>query len=130
MLPITLRITLIIGMMFYFILLLVFLRKKILLLKYALLWIFAGLLLGCLVIFPNILLWITRILGFDDNMNGLFVLCIAFIIMIMMALTSIVSRQAVRIKSLTQVNAILEKRIRELENTILKEMKVVDENKI
>lgn len=115
MLPIMLRTTLIIGVICYFILLLIFLKNKALLLKYALLWIFAGIFLGCMVIFPNILSWITRLLGFESNMNGLFVLCMAFVVIIMMALTSIVSRQAIRIRILVQTNAMLEKRVRELE---------------
>lgn len=120
MLPIVLRTTLIVGLICYFALLLVFLKNKALLLKYALLWIFAGLNLGCMVIFPNILSGITRLLGFENNMNGLFVLCIAFVVIIMMALTSIVSRQAVRIRMLVQTNAMFEKRVRELEIKIAK----------
>lgn len=51
-------------------------------------------------------------------MNALFVLVLGFVVMILMALTSIVSRQAVRIKILVQINAILEKRIWELENKV------------
>lgn len=118
MLPVVLRTTLIIGLVCYFILLLIFLKRKALLLKYALLWIFAGLFLGCMVIFPDILSQITRLLGFESNMNGLFVLCIAFVVIIMMALTSIVSRQAIRIRVLVQTNAMLEKRVRDLEELI------------
>ena len=48
-------------------------------------------------------------------MNALFVMILGFVVMILMALTSIVSRQAVRIRILVQENAILEKRVRELE---------------
>ena len=43
-----------------------------------------------------------------------FVLCIAFIIAILMALTSIVSRQMTKIRTLVQEMALLEKKIREL----------------
>lgn len=117
MLPVTLRITLIMGLIFYFILILLFLKNKALLLKYALLWILAGIVLGCMVLFPNLLVWITRTLGIESNMNGLFVLCIGFIIVILMALTSIVSRQTNRIRVLVQTNAMLEKRIRDLEQS-------------
>ena len=115
MLPIMLRTTLIIGMVCYFILLLVFLKRKSLLLKYALLWVFAGIFLSSMVIFPNLLLWIKEIFGMESNMNALFVMILGFVVMILMALTSIVSRQAVRIRILVQENAILEKRVRELE---------------
>lgn len=115
MLPIMLRTTLIIGMVSYFILLLIFLKRKSLLLKYALLWVFAGIFLSSMVIFPNLLLWIKEIFGMESNMNALFVMILGFVVMILMALTSIVSRQAVRIRILVQENAILEKRVRELE---------------
>lgn len=71
-----------------------------------------------MVIFPGLLVWIKKILGMESNMNALFVLVLGFVVMILMALTSIVSRQAVRIKILVQINAILEKRIWELENKV------------
>lgn len=118
MLPITLRVTLITGMVCYFALILIFIKNKSLLLKYALLWIFAGIALSCMIIFPGLLFWIKDILGIESNMNGLFVLTIGFVIMILMALTAIVSRQANRIRVLIQTNAILEKRIREMENIL------------
>ena len=118
MLPITLRITLIIGMFCYFALILIFIKNKSLLLKYALLWIFDVIVLSCMIIFPDLLFWIKDILGIESNMNGLFVLTIGFVIMILMALTAIVSRQANRIRVLIQTNAILEKRIRDIENTL------------
>lgn len=116
MLPIILRTTLTIGIICYFALLLIFLKKKALLLKYALIWIFAGFFLTSMVFFPRLLVWIKTILGMESNMNALFVLVLGFVVMILMALTSIASRQAIRIKILIQTNAILEKRIRELEN--------------
>lgn len=118
MLPVILRTTLTIGIICYFALLLIFLKKKALLLKYALIWILAGFFLTSMVFFPGLLVWIKKILGMESNMNALFVLILGFVVMILMALTSIASRQAVRIKILVQTNAILEKRIRELENKV------------
>lgn len=117
MLPIMLRITLILGMLLYFALILFFLKKKSLLLKYTLLWIFAGIVLSIMIVFPGLLRWIKGLLGIEDNMNSLFVLIIGFVVIILMALTSIVSRQADKIRVLIQTNAILEKRVRELERT-------------
>ena len=52
------------------------------------------------------------------SMNGLFALSIGFILSILMAVTSIVSRQLKKINRLIQENAILEKRIRELEHVV------------
>lgn len=55
------------------------------------------------------------LLGINSNMNGLYVVSIAFIAMITMSLTSIVSKQTEKIKNLTQSIAKMEKRIRDLE---------------
>ena len=112
MIPFTLRITLSVAVICYFILILYYLKKRMLELKYTLLWLAAGVVMGIMIFFPEILVWFVRLLGIESNMNGLYVLCIAFIIAILMTLTSIVSRQAMKIRILIQ-----EKRIRELENS-------------
>jgi hypothetical protein len=111
----TLRIVLLLCIVVYFIIVIQLLKKKKLALKYSLLWLFMGAALLVLVIFPQILSWICIRLGFADPMNGLFTLAIAFILVLVMALTSIVSKQTDRIKNLVQDNALLEKRLRELE---------------
>lgn len=112
----TLRIVLITGVVVYFVMILMFLKHKALALKYTLLWMLAGIVLGMMVIWPEILTYFIRMLGIASNMNGLFIACIAFIIMILMSLTSIVSKQADKIKNLTQTIAKMEKRLREVEN--------------
>ena len=71
--------------------------------------------MGILVIFPDLLVRVIHIFGIQDNMNGLFIMCIAFMLMILMALTSIASRQNMKIRALVQEIGILDKRIRELE---------------
>lgn len=71
--------------------------------------------MGILVIVPELLVRVIHIFGIEDNMNGLFIMCIAFILMISMALTSIASRQNMKIRTLVQEIGILDKRIRELE---------------
>lgn len=117
----TLRIVLIIGIIVYFVMILMFLKNKALALKYTLLWMAAGIVLGMMVVWPSILICFRRMLGITSNMNGLFIACIAFIIMILMSLTSIVSKQADKIKNLTQTIAKMEKRLREVENDKSKE---------
>lgn len=115
MLPSTLKGVLTIGVIIYFVVVLMFLKKKELALKYTLLWLAAGVVLGIMVIWPQILTWFIHLLGITDNMNGLFILCIAFLMMILMSITSIVSKQTEKIKNLTQTISKMEKRIRELE---------------
>lgn len=112
----TLRISLIIGVICYFVIILYFLKKKEIELKYTLLWLFAGLVMGILIIFPELLSVILSLLGIKTYMYGLFVICIGFIICILMTLTSIVSKQLVKINNLVQEVAMLEKRVRELES--------------
>lgn len=115
MIPTDLRIVLVIGVIAYFVIILAFLKNKTLHLRYTLLWLVAGVVLGIMVIWPTTLVHFIHMLGIESNMNGLFIVCIAFIIMILMSLTSIISRQADKIKNLTQTVGRMEKRIRELE---------------
>lgn len=89
-----------IALILYFILIIMFLRKKSLSLKYTLLWIFAGIFMVLLVIFPQILNWIVHITNIKLPINGLFVVLISFIIIILMSITSIVSKQSEKIKTL------------------------------
>ena len=112
--PFNLRITLAVALVVYFALILLFLKNKAIELKYTLLWLLAGLCMAVLVFYPGLLTRIIHLFGITDNMNGLFIFCIAFLMMLVMELTSIVSRQAGKIRSLTQGQAILEREVREL----------------
>lgn len=118
-----LRYTLIAGLIFYFILILIFLKNRALTLKYTLLWILAGIVMLVMTIFPHLLFEITGLLGIQSGMNGLYIICIAFIIAILMALTSIVSKQKSKLKTLTQEMAILEKRVRDIEKSNMEKIK-------
>lgn len=115
MISITLRIVLCLAVICYFTIILFYLKKRILELKYTLLWILAGLVMGLMVFLPNMLINFVRLLGIESAMNGLYVICIAFIIAILMSITSIVSRTSMKIRILSQEMAILEKRIRDIE---------------
>lgn len=110
-----LRFSLILAVICYFLLILLFLKRRDISLKYTLLWIFAGVAMGILVIWPETLVKITSFIGIETNMYGLFILAIAFVIAILMSITAIVSKQSEKIRSLTQTIAMLEKRVRELE---------------
>lgn len=127
MIPFTLRVTLCMAVICYFIIILYYLKRRMLELKYTLIWLFAGAVMGLLIFFPELLLVIVKILSIETNMYALFVLCFAFIIAVLMTLTAIVSRQSQKIKILIQEISMMEKRIRELESAGLsaqgKEMK-------
>lgn len=114
MLPTNLRIVLICVLLLYFILILIFLKNKAIELRYTLLWLFVGLCMAILIFFPEVLTFFVQMLGITSNMNGLFVFCIAFLGMIIMELTSIVSRQAGKIRRIAQSQALLEQEVRRL----------------
>ena len=103
------------GVLVYFILVIYFLKRRLIDLKYSLVWLLAGVCMAILIIWPNALYALMSGFGISVPVNGLFLVCIGFIIVILMSLTSIVSKQTNRIKELVQHQAILEKRIRELE---------------
>ena len=112
-----LQITLIITIVLYFIVLLKLLKDNALNLKYTLLWFLSGFVMLVLAIFPQILSWAVDLVGIQDNMNGLFLILIGFLIIIVLSLTSIVSRQNRKIRTMIEEYAILEKRVRELEDS-------------
>ena len=111
----TLWLILAIGIFFYFVLVIHLLKTKLITLKYTLLWLAMGGMLLILIIFPQLLDWIGVAMGFALPINALLVGMIAFAFVLLMALTSIVSKQSEKIKRLVQESALLEKRIRELE---------------
>ena len=108
MIPTVLRFTLSIAVISYFVIILYYLKKRVLELKYTLLWIVAGIIMGVMIFVPQLLVKFVRILGIESNMNGLFVLALGFILIILMSLTSIVSRQSTKIRMLIQQLAIIQ----------------------
>lgn len=111
----TLSVTLMIGMIFYFGIIFCLLKKKVLSLKYTLLWLLTGTGLLLLLIFPDFSFTVSKFLGFQMPVNGMFLFMIAFLFMIVLSITVIVSRQSERIKIMAQKMALLEKRLRDYE---------------
>ena len=118
LIPGVLRITLCVAVIIYFVLILHYLKNKMLELKYTLIWIIAGIVMGIMVFFPSVLTAICGLFGIQSNMNGLFILAIAFVILVLMTLTSIVSRTTMKMRILIQEMGFMEKRIRELEDKV------------
>lgn len=114
----TLRIVLIVAMLLYFAVLLAFVRKRGLNLKYVLLWFVMGVALFLLILFPGLLTVISGFLGFQSEMNALLSAICFFIILLEISLTAIASRQNSKLTRLIQQNALLEKRIEELEKKL------------
>ncbi len=116
--PPRLTVVLIIAIVIYFIIILSLLKHRMLNMKYTLLWLLTGVVMLILVINPMLMFYLIQILGITSAMNGLYIMLIGFLIMLVLSLTSIASRQAGRITKLIQNQGLLEKRIRELEEKI------------
>ena len=101
----------------YFFVIVSLLKQKKLSLRYTLLWLFMGVICLVIVLLPDILEILKELLGVKDAMNTLFGCLICFVFIHLISLTSIVSRQSEKIKRLIQDNALLEKRIRDMEKS-------------
>lgn len=115
---IKLRVFLILAMLVYFGCIYYLLKKKRFQLKYSLTWIFGGIVIFLCVMFPKQFNLFMLQFGVAEAMNGLFGICIFLILIFLMHVTSIISLMDIRNKKLAQNTALLEKRIRELENII------------
>lgn len=111
----SLKIVSIIIMSLYFVTIFSLLRRKKIALKYSLLWIFSGIIMIIFILFPQILIFGAQLIGIEIASNGLFAICIFFIVLLLVSLTVIVSGLKYKEKQLIQNLAILEKRVRTLE---------------
>lgn len=116
-----LRLVLLIAIIIYFSLLYHFLKKGKLILKYTLLWIFLGIVMAVVVVFPSIIIYFTKLCGIADSMNGLFAIVCFGMLILLMSLTSISSKLNEKNKNLIQKVGILEYEIRKLKQELHKE---------
>ena len=102
MLSTRLRVILIVSLLASLIMLLIMIRKRKLSLRYAIMWIAMILALGLMILIPGCLDAIARLVGIYDVTNMVFFLGFVFSLVMSMALTLSASRNAERIKKLTQ----------------------------
>ena len=112
---VTLRVFFAIVDIIFLIIIFGFLKKKRLNLRYTLTWLFATIALLVVDIFPQIITSVMKLVGIATPVNMVFVLEALFVLVILLSLTVIVSHLTERVYRLTQTAAILEKRVRELE---------------
>ena len=110
-----LRILLLIGVAVYLFVILWLMKKQKLLVRYAIIWLFSGAVLGVFAVFPYIVLVLRDIIQIVTPSNLIFMIVIAFLLLVSLSLTSIVSGLSERLKKIAQQNALLERRVRELE---------------
>ncbi len=112
---IRLRISLILGVVIYFICIFWMLKNKHLTLKYTLLWLAGGGFMAVVIAFPDLFMKLMSFIGIIEPTNGIFAIMLFLLMMILVSLTSALSLINSKMRSLTQKCALMEKRIRELE---------------
>ena len=99
-----------------FLLFIVYLMKKGKLeVKYSIIWLAFSLCMILFACFPYTVLVLNDIAGVIDPVNFIFFTQIIFILLILLSVSAVISGFSKKIKQLAQANAILEKRVRELE---------------
>ena len=87
-------------------------RKRQLELKYVLAWLFADIVLVILVLFPSLIMMITRLLGIKSTMNMIFFLGFLMSLVILFTLTVALSKVTASARRMSQTIAILENKLR------------------
>lgn len=93
------------------------LRSGALTLKYSLVWLAACVVLFIMVLIPSVPQALAHLIGIEVASNLVFLLEGIFVLIILISLTIIVSKQNARVVRLVQTVAVLERRIRDLEES-------------
>ena len=113
-----LRLALFLGTLCYFYLILSMLKRKRLTVRYAIIWLFSGFVFLIFSIFPYTVLVLRDLLKMEMPVNVVFTLVIGFMLLLLLSLSSIVSVFAEKLRRLTQEQALLEQRVRDLEKKL------------
>lgn len=109
---------LIIGTVVLFGLIIDLIRRDKIEVKYAIIWLAFSLVMILFSLFPQIVLILGDITRVIDPVNFVFLTQIIFILLILLSVSAVISGFSKKIKRLAQSNAILEKRVRRLEEKI------------
>ena len=115
MISVRFRVVLAIAVLIYYIILVRLIRKRRIILKYAILWMLLGGAFLLLVIFPGLLLEFANLVGIYGDVNFLFMVLIGLLIIVTMSLTMIVSHLNESNKKLAQQIALLGTELEELQ---------------
>lgn len=119
----SLRITIIVALVIYYACIFYLLRRKSLTLKYTLLWILSGFVMILIVSFPDTFEKMMHKIGIVEMTNGLFAVVLFAILIILISITSIVSKMNGKLRQLIQQCSMYEKEIRNLQEKV-KELEV------
>ncbi len=113
-----LQLILLAGAVIYLLLIFRLLKIGKLSIKFSLLWLASGAVLVLFSVCPYVVYVLRDILEIQMPSNLVFLLLFCFVLLVLLILSVAVSDYADRLKRLTQENAMLEKRVRELEHRL------------
>lgn len=108
----------ILGALVLLVIIFVLLKHGKMTVKYSLLWMCLSLVLLVFALFPYVVYVLRDLIDVEMPVNLVFMLMFCFVLMVLLSLSIAISQLAEKSKRLTQANAILEKRVRELEKTL------------
>lgn len=108
-----LKITLLIATLFLLFTVLKIIKTKTISVRYALMWLVFTLVLMTFTLFPNFVSWIADSLHFKTASNFIFVIVIASLVLMLLSLTILISKQNEKVQILTQEVAILKTKTNE-----------------
>lgn len=91
--------------------------------KYAIIWLAFSAVMIVFSIFPEVVYKLGDLIHVINPVNFIFLTQIIFILLILLSVTAVISGFSKKIKRLAQANALLEKRVRELEEQVNKTQK-------
>lgn len=116
--PPELRVLLLIGSFAYLLIIFLLLKKGKLNVQYSIIWLASAAVFILFAAFPYIVYVLRDLLNIVMPANLVFLLLFAFILLLLLSLSTIVTGFSARIRKLTQTQALLEKRVRELEQML------------
>ena len=113
-----LQVLLLIAVIIYFLIILYLMQKGKIQTQYALVWLLSAVVLLLVSVFPQIIYCLSDLVGIELSTNFIFFIAAIFAILILLSLTVIVSKFTERLKRITQTQALLEKRVLNLEEKL------------
>lgn len=115
---VTLQLELLLGSVCLLVMIFYMLKKNLLSVKYSLLWLFFAAALILFAAVPYVVYVLRDILNIEIPVNLVFALLFCFVLLVLLSVSVAISQLAEKAKRLAQSNALLEKRVRELENKL------------
>ncbi|MEG0769519.1 MAG: DUF2304 domain-containing protein [Ruthenibacterium sp.] len=115
--PIT-RIALLVGAIVYLLTILFLLKHKKLTVRYAIIWLASAGAFLVFAVWPYTVLVLRDLLKMEMPVNVVFTLVIAFMLLLLLSLSSIASGFAEKLRRMAQQQALLERRVRDLETSL------------